>query len=200
MQYEVRFCSHCASPLQWLTVAEDGGDVQRLRCAACGWTHWNNPTPVLAAIVEHEGRVLLARNAAWPEKVFGLITGFMEAGESPEEGVAREVAEETGLKAESLELISVHEFLRMNQVIIAFHVRASGQVRLSPELLEYRLLEPEKVQAWPSGTGMALAKWLRSRGHDPVIRDFWKRAEQAQEAEASRADQDTAAGLSRDAA
>lgn len=35
-------------------------------------------------------------------------------------------------------------------------MRASGQVRLSPELLEYRLLEPEKVQAWP-GTGMALA-------------------------------------------
>jgi len=110
------------------------------------------------------------------------------------------VGEEPGLQAESLELISVHEFLRMNQVIIAFHVRASGQVRLSPELLEYRLLEPEKVQAWPSGTGMALAKWLRSQGHDPVIRDFWKRAEQAQEAEASRADQDTAAGLSRDAA
>jgi glutamyl-tRNA reductase len=47
---------------------------------------------------------------------------------------------------------------------------------------------------------MALAKWLRSRGHDPEIRDFWKRAEQAQDAEASRADQDTAAGLRRDAA
>lgn len=199
-QYETRYCTHCGTALAWITQLEDGGHKARLRCPACGWTHWNNPTPVLAAIVEVNGQVLLARNAAWPEKVFGLITGFMEAGESPEEGVAREVAEETGLKAESLELISVHEFLRMNQVIIAFHVRASGQVRLSPELLEYRLLEPEKVQAWPSGTGMALAKWLRSRGHDPVIRDFWKRAEQAQEAEASRADQDTAAGLSRDAA
>lgn len=200
MNAEPRFCTQCATPLAWVTALEDAGERQRLRCPACGWTHWNNPTPVLAAIVELDGKVLLARNAAWPEKVFGLITGFMEAGESPEEGVAREVAEETGLQAESLELISVHEFLRMNQVIIAFHVRASGQVRLSPELLEYRLLEPEKVQAWPSGTGMALAKWLRSRGHDPVIRDFWKRAEQAQEAEASRADQDTAAGLRRDAA
>ena len=200
MHYETRYCTHCATPLQWVIQAEDGGDVSRLRCPECGWTHWNNPTPVLAAIVELDGKVLLARNAAWPEKVFGLITGFMEAGESPEEGVAREVAEETGLQAESLELISVHEFLRMNQVIIAFHVRASGQVRLSPELLEYRLLESVKVQAWPSGTGMALAKWLRSRGHDPVIRDFWKRAEQAQEAEASRTDEDTAAGLSRDAA
>jgi uncharacterized OB-fold protein len=123
MHYETRYCTHCATPLQWVIQAEDGGDVSRLRCPECGWTHWNNPTPVLAAIVELDGKVLL-----------------------------------------------------------------------------YRLLEPEKVQAWPSGTGMALAKWLRSRGHDPEIRDFWKRAEQAQDAEASRADQDTAAGLRRDAA
>jgi NAD+ diphosphatase len=33
-------------------VAEDGGAKQRLRCPACGWTHWNNPTPVLAAVIE----------------------------------------------------------------------------------------------------------------------------------------------------
>ncbi len=84
MAYETRYCSHCANPLQWITAAEDGGDVARLRCSACGWTHWGNPTPVLAAVVEgDDGRVLLARNAQWQEGVFGLITGFMEAGESP---------------------------------------------------------------------------------------------------------------------
>jgi hypothetical protein len=32
--------------------AEDGGPKERLRCPACGWTHWNNPTPVLAAVIE----------------------------------------------------------------------------------------------------------------------------------------------------
>lgn len=182
MQYEVRFCSHCASALQWLTVVEDSGEVQRLRCPDCGWTHWNNPTPVLAAIVEHEGRVLLARNAAWPEKVFGLITGFMEAGESPEAGIAREVLEETGLVVQSQQLIGAYEFLRMNQVIIAYHVEATGQVKLSPELLEYRLVAPEKVQCWPAGTGQALAKWLRSRGHEPEFIDFWRRDENQQPA------------------
>lgn len=175
MHYETRFCSHCASPLQWLAATEDGGEVQRLRCAACGWTHWNNPTPVLAAIVEYEGQVLLARNAAWPEKVFGLITGFMEAGESPEQGIAREVLEETGLQVQSHQLIGAYEFLRMNQVIIAYHVQAVGQVRLSPELLEYQLLAPEHVPCWPSGTGQALATWLRSRGHAPRMIDFWRR-------------------------
>ena len=101
MPYEVRYCPHCATELQPITLAEDGGDKERLRCPACGWTHWNNPTPVLAAIVEVDGKVLLARNAAWPGKMFALITGFMEAGESPQEGIAREVKEETNLDVQS---------------------------------------------------------------------------------------------------
>ena len=150
---------------------EDGGWKERLRCPACGFTHWNNPTPVLAAIIEMEGRVLLARNAAWPGRVFGLITGFMEAGESPEEGIRREVAEETSLEVRSLTLVGVHDFQRMNQVLITYHAQAQGEVRLSPELLEYKLLPPEQVRCWPAGTGLALADWLRSRGVQPQFFD-----------------------------
>ena len=174
-QYETRFCSHCATPLARITQAEDSGDVERLRCPACGWTHWNNPTPVLAAVVELDGRVLLARNAAWPGKAFGLITGFMEAGETPQEGITREIAEETSLQVSALQLIGVYDFQRMNQVIIAYHAVAHGQVRLSPEPLEYRLIEPARVQCWPAGTGYALAEWLRARGHEPQFVDFFRR-------------------------
>jgi len=170
MKNEYRFCPLCATPLVWHTQLEDGGEKQRLRCSACGWTHWNNPTPVLAAIVEDgDGRVLLARNAAWPPQMFGLITGFMEAGESPQKGVVREVKEETNLDALETGLIGAYEFLRMNQVIIAYHVRVQGQVRLSPELLDYRWYAPQAIKCWPSGTGYALADWLRSRGHEPVF-------------------------------
>jgi NAD+ diphosphatase len=114
MNYETRHCAHCGTALQPITLAEDGGDKERLRCPACGWTHWNNPTPVLAAIVEVGGKVLLARNAAWPGKMFALITGFMEAGESPQEGIAREVKEETNLDVRSCHAgrglrVSAHE-------------------------------------------------------------------------------------------
>ncbi|WP_120970132.1 NUDIX hydrolase [Comamonas sp. lk] len=176
MAYETRYCSHCANLLQWITAAEDGGDVARLRCPACGWTHWGNPTPVLAAVVEgNDGRVLLARNAQWQEGVFGLITGFMEAGESPEAGVCREVLEETGLRAKSLRLLCCSEFLRMNQVLIAYHVRVDGlpgNVRLSPELLEYRWQTPEESLCWPSGTGYALAEWIRQKGLEPRFGAF----------------------------
>ncbi|MEY3271657.1 MAG: hypothetical protein RLZZ341_558 [Pseudomonadota bacterium] len=170
MAFEPRFCLACGTPLAAIQAEEDGGAKTRLRCPACGWTHWNNPTPVLAAVVEctdRDGRILLARNAAWSGRLFALITGFMEAGETAEAGIAREVLEETALVADRVALIGVYDFQRMNQVILAYHVQARGEVRLSPELAEYKLFAPPEVRCWPAGTGYALADWLRSRGHEP---------------------------------
>lgn len=158
-----------------LSQVEDGGPKERLRCAGCGWTHWNNPTPVLAAVIQYQDKVLLARNAAWTNKMYALITGFMEAGETPAEGVAREVKEETNLDVRELNLIGVYDFQRMNQVIIAYHAVAEGEVRLSPELVDWRLFEYEKVRCWPAGTGRALADWLLSRGVEPQFMDSVRR-------------------------
>jgi NAD+ diphosphatase len=179
MRYETRFCTNCATALEARTADEDGGPKIRLRCPACGWTHWNNPTPVLAAVIEcsdREGQLLLARNAAWPGRMFGLITGFMEAGETPEQGIAREVAEETALQVDALSLIGVYDFQRMNQVIVAYHALAHGEIQLSPELAEYRLFTPETVRCWRAGTGFALADWLRTRGHEPQFIELPGRA------------------------
>ena len=170
MSFETRFCVNCATELQWLARLEDGGEKARLRCVACDWTHWNNPTPVLAAVIEmadRDGQVLLARNAAWSGKMFALITGFMEAGETPEEGIAREVLEETSLKVDALKLIGVYDFQRMNQIIIAYHAVARGEIALSPELAEYRLYRPEDIKCWRAGTGYAVADWLTARGITP---------------------------------
>jgi NADH pyrophosphatase NudC (nudix superfamily) len=165
--------------LSLVTLDEDGGPKERLRCTSCGFTHWNNPTPVLAAIVEcadRDGRVLLARNAAWAGRMFALITGFMEAGETPEEGIAREVLEETALTVDSVDLVGVWDFQRMNQIIIAYHVVARGEIRLSSELAEYKLFAPGDIICWPAGTGQAVAKWLRSRGFEPKFMTAEERA------------------------
>jgi NADH pyrophosphatase NudC (nudix superfamily) len=162
--------------LAFISQMEDGGEKARLRCAACGYTHWNNPTPVLAAVVEVEGKILLAQNAAWPGKMFALITGFMEAGETPQEGIAREIKEETNLETTELDLIGVYDFKRMNQVIIAYHAVCHGEVKLSPELVDYRLYAFDQLKCWPAGTGYALADWLRSKGHEPQFIEFPKRS------------------------
>jgi len=175
----MKFCPQCATPLVPIEQMEDGGPKTRLRCPACHFTHWNNPTPVLAAVVEcvdRGGQILLARNAAWTHRMFALITGFMEAGESPQAGITREVAEETGLQVDAVSLIGVYDFQRMNQVIIAYHAPAHGEIRLSPELAEYKLFAPADVRCWPAGTGYALADWLRTRGHEPQFMDFQRRA------------------------
>jgi ADP-ribose pyrophosphatase YjhB (NUDIX family) len=96
----------------------------------------------------------------------------MEADESPQDGIAREVFEETSLTVESLSLIGVYEFRRMNQVIIAYHAAARGEIILSPELIDYRTVAPERIRCWPAGTGHALADWLRSRGIEPQWMDL----------------------------
>ena len=170
MAHQFNYCPNCATKLELLAQLEDGGEKSRLRCPACAFTHWNNPTPVLAAVIEmadREGQVLLARNAAWPGRMFALITGFMEAGETPEEGIAREVLEETSLKVDALKLIGVYDFQRMNQIIVAYHVVARGEIVLSPELAEYRLCRPEDIKCWRAGTGYAVADWLTGRGITP---------------------------------
>lgn len=128
----------------------------------CGFVLWDNPVPVVAALVEYEGQVLLARNVAWPEKSFGLITGYLERDETPAQAVAREVAEELGLAAQAVTLIGLYPFAPKNQLLIAYHVAAAGRIVLNEELAEFRLIERERLKAWDFGTGLAVRDWLRA--------------------------------------
>lgn len=84
----MRHCPRCASEL--LDRHVDG--VARKACGTpeCGFICWDNPLPVVAASVEYEGWIVLARNAPWPHGMFSLVTGFLEKAESPEQAVVRE--------------------------------------------------------------------------------------------------------------
>ena len=158
---DFRFCPKCGAPLE--VKAQHGRERPTCVTEGCGFVHWGNPTPVVAAIVEHEDQVLLARGRGWPEKLFGLVTGFLEAGESPEAGALREVKEELGLDGEVVSLVGVYPFEVRNEVIIAFHVKATGAVTLSDELEAVKPVPPDKLRAWPFGTGLAVQAWLDRR-------------------------------------
>jgi NADH pyrophosphatase NudC (nudix superfamily) len=157
----MRFCPRCSVPL----AERELEGRARLACPApaCDYVFWDNPVPVVAGLVEYEGRIVLARNRAWPEKTFGVITGFLERDETPEEAVAREVKEELNLDTVSAHLIGVYSFRRKNELIIAYHVPARGTIRLNEELAEFRLIAPEKLRPWDFGTGLAVRDWLRAR-------------------------------------
>lgn len=164
----MKYCPRCATPL----AARDLGERARLACpaAGCGFVHWDNPLPVVAAIIEYldgtdgDGRILLARNAAWTMEFYAVITGFLERDESPEEAVAREVKEETNLDTEAVALIGLYPFPRKNELIIAYHVRARGEIALNAELAAYKLVPPAELVPWDGGTGLALRDWMKGRG------------------------------------
>jgi NAD+ diphosphatase len=162
---DFRFCPRCAQPL----VDREAGGRVRKACPAegCGFVHWNNPTPVVAAILEHEGAVLLARGKGWPEKMFALVTGFLEADETPEAGVLREVHEETGLEGEVVAFVGAYPFELRNELILAFHVRASGPITLSDELEALKRIPKERLKPWSFGTGLAVRDWLERGGLVP---------------------------------
>jgi NADH pyrophosphatase NudC (nudix superfamily) len=160
-----RFCPRCAQPL----IDREAGGRPRKACPAegCGFVFWNNPTPVVAAIVEHEGAVLLARGRGWPEKVFALITGFLEANEAPEAGVLRELYEETGLDGEVVAFVGAYPYEVRNELLLVFHVRASGPITLSDELEATKRIPKDKLKPWPFGTGLAVRDWLERGGLVP---------------------------------
>jgi len=157
----MKFCPLCG---KGLTSREIDG-VRRLVCSSesCTYVFWDNPTPVVAAVVELDGSVVLVRNRLWPEKMFGLVTGFLERGETPESGVIREVREELGLEGKVEGFIGYYSFFEMNQLILAFHARARGTPVLGEELAEVRYVNPDRLKPWPFGTGHAVKDWLAKR-------------------------------------
>lgn len=172
---QFQFCPHCAAPLAPRTVQ---GEARSACSANCGFVHYDNPTPVVAAVVEHEGMVVLAHNHAWPEafkSFYGLITGFLERSETPEQCAIREVKEELNLDGAAATLIGVYAFEQMNQVIIAYHVPATGTIALNQELDDARHVPFRECRAWSGGTGFALRDFLRSKGFEPPLLEIRKK-------------------------
>jgi NAD+ diphosphatase len=87
-----RFCSACGAPSD----IGEGGLVRA--CPRCGTTHHPRTDPVVIMLVTDADRVLLGRAPSWPERRYSALAGYVEPGESLEEAVAREVAEESGVE------------------------------------------------------------------------------------------------------
>lgn len=158
---DMNFCPKCGNPL--ITREIDSRPRQSCPADGCGYVLWDNPVPIVAAIVEHEGTVILVRNQGWPENMFGLVSGFLEKGETPDNAVLREVKEELGLDGRIESFIGYYSFVEMNQLILAFHVAARGEIRMSEELQEFKCVDPSKIRPWPFGTGLAVKDWLDMR-------------------------------------
>jgi NAD+ diphosphatase len=139
----MKYCPKCAADLTQKTI----GGVKRAACSQpdCGFVFWDNPIPVVAAIVEYNDRIVLARNAQWPREMFSMVTGYLERTETPESAVIREVKEELGLDGQLKAFIGHYAFARKNQLILAFAVTAYGEIQLNHEIAEVKLVAKEEL-------------------------------------------------------
>jgi NAD+ diphosphatase len=126
-----RFCAQCGGP----TALAKGG-WQR-DCAGCGANHFPRVDPVAIMLVEHEGCVLLGRNAGFPPGTYSALAGFVEPGETIEEAVAREVLEEAGVRVRDVRYVASQPWPFPSQLMIGCHAAAtSDALAIDPNELE----------------------------------------------------------------
>ena len=162
----MNFCSHCGQPVELKT--PPGDHVARHICAACGTIHYQNPKIVVGCVPEHEGRILICRRAIDPRHGYWTIpAGFMENGETLEQGAARECYEEALAKVTIGSLLLVANIVSAHQVHVFFRAHlTSPEFGPGPESLETRLVDPADIPwsdiAFPS-TEFALRHYLEDR-------------------------------------
>lgn len=122
-----RFCSTCGSG----TVVHKGGWARKCTQDAhveCGAEHFPRVDPVTIMLAEHDGRVLVGRQHAWPPGRFSALAGFVEPGETIEEAVARELWEEAGIRVSEVRYVMSQPWPFPSSLMIACMARAVDDV------------------------------------------------------------------------
>lgn len=140
-----RCCSRCGAP----TEPARGGSVRR--CTVDGSEHFPRTDPAVIMLV-HDGadRCVLGRQAAWPVGRFSTLAGFVEPGESAEQAVVREVAEEVGLAVEGLRYVASQPWPFPSSLMLGFTARCAPDAVPRPldgELAEARWFTRSQLRA-----------------------------------------------------
>ena len=154
----MKYCANCGQ-LLIVKIIDNRG---RMACTDehCGYIHWNNPVPVVAMIVETVAGIVLAHNKMIPPGFYSIITGFLEAGEDPALAAARETKEELGLDAVQTTFLGVFPFIKFNQLIIAYHIQATGNIVLNEELDDYKFVLREDLLGYNRSGRFEITEWL----------------------------------------
>jgi NAD+ diphosphatase len=141
-----RYCGACGTA----TVLQRGGFLAR--CPACGLEHYPRTDPAIIVAVSDGERLLLGRQASWPEKRWSVLAGFLEPGESLEQTVAREVMEPWPFPA---------------ALMLGFSAEADPQpVSVGAELQDARWFSADEIRAQVASGEMiasprlSISRWL----------------------------------------
>ena len=119
----------------------DGDDKERRICNRCDFIDYVNPKIVTGSVVIKDGMILLCKRAIEPRKGFWTLpAGFMEEGESVEEGARREAREEAMADIEIEQVLAIYSVPRIAQVQVMFRARLISDFAPGPESQEVKLV------------------------------------------------------------
>ena len=141
----IKHCKACGGATEYRTPADD--NRERATCTVCGTVHYENPLSVVGTVPVWRDQVLLCRRAIEPR--YGLWTlpaGFLELGETLEEGALRETAEEAGARVTLQGLFSLLNVVRVGQVHLFYRAELHDtEFRPGSESLEVALLQEHEI-------------------------------------------------------
>jgi NAD+ diphosphatase len=174
-----RFCANCGAP----SGVESAGWVRK--CPQCGTQHFPRTDPVVIMAITRGDRLLLGRSPNWPERMYSLLAGFVEPGETIEAAVRRETLEESAIKVGPVQYIASQPWPFPMSLMFGCHGEAtSEEITIDPvELSHARWVSREDVLTILGGThpeincprpgaiaGALIEGWARGKLFD---RGYW---------------------------
>ncbi|MEV4318554.1 NAD(+) diphosphatase [Actinocrispum sp. NPDC049592] len=165
-----RFCANCGSPVLrvkagWAT-----------QCTGCGREEYPRTDPAVICLVHDRptaSRVLLARQPIWPKGRYSVLAGFVEAGESLEACVAREIAEEVGVTVDDIRYLGSQPWPFPRSLMLGFAASADPeqQIRLQDgEIEEARWVDRAEVKIALAAEAAGEDHWLGLPGPTSIAR------------------------------
>ncbi|MDO4932855.1 MAG: NAD(+) diphosphatase [Prevotellaceae bacterium] len=159
-----RFCPCCGHPLA------EHPTLSALHCPQCGRIHFPRIEPCVIVLVTRGDRMLLARHVQRNQDIYACIAGFMEAGETAEQAVRREIMEETGLMVRNIRYFGSQSWPFPSQLMIAFTAEyESGEIKLQESEIEHAAwFDREHCPAMPQPGSIAyrMIEWFRNGAQD----------------------------------
>jgi len=164
-----QFCGACAGPLV------DVATERSRRCEPCALTFYPRVSPCVIVLVHDGDRALLARQPGFPPGMFALVAGFLEPGETLEQCVAREVAEETGVAVKDLRYFGSQPWPFPHQMMVGFFAAyAGGELIVDrSELEDAQWFERDAMPRLPPRVSISRAlidAWLAETADAPARR------------------------------
>ncbi|MEO8976948.1 MAG: NAD(+) diphosphatase [Casimicrobiaceae bacterium] len=147
-----RYCGRCATP-----TVDKAGEYAKL-CPRCGLSAWPRVSPAMMALVTRGREILLARSRRFANtSMYSALAGFVEAGETLEDCVAREVREEVGIEVRGLTYFGSQSWPFPHSLMLAFTAQyAGGDVVVDDdEIVEARWFALDELPQMPQGVSIA---------------------------------------------